>query len=60
MHTESPGESKNRVTMAASETNYIGISGGRTQVSVVFKASQVILMYIQVSEPLLQVKNAKD
>lgn len=60
IHTESPGESKNLVAMAAFLTNDIGISGGRTKASVVFEASQVILMCIQVSEPLLQVKNAED
>lgn len=60
MHTKSPGESKNPVAMAAFETNYMGISRDRTQVLVVLKASQVILMCIQVSEPLLQIKNAKD
>lgn len=60
MHTKSPGESKNPVAMAAFETNDMGISGDRTQVSVVFKASQVILRCIQLSEPLLQIENAKD
>lgn len=60
MHTESPGESRNPVAMGTSETNYIRISEGRTQTSVVFKASQVIPMCIQVSEPLFQVKNAKN